>query len=109
MKMSAEFLASQKEALEKEKQSLEEKIKLLKKYPDYGGLTDDQAQELTDFETNQSLDDNLEVLLKKVKAALKSINVGTYGQCRSCSDAIERGRLEAIPYADLCVTCQNKK
>lgn len=39
-------------------------------------------------------------------AALKRISDGTYGRCATCGDWIPRGRLEVVPYAPLCVGCQ---
>lgn len=79
---------------------------MLKKYPDYGDLDDDNIQELTDFENNMSIDDQLEFLLKKVKSALNAIENKTYGQCKKCRSSIDQGRLRIMPYADLCVNCQ---
>ncbi len=109
MRMSDSFLKTQKEAMLQEKEKIEEKIAKLKKYPDYGTDEEDSLQELTDFESNLSLDDQLEYLLKKINKALKAIEDGTYGQCRQCREAIERGRLEIMPYAELCVSCNGKK
>jgi len=87
---------------------LEKQIGNLKKYPDYGDLQDDNTQELVDFENNMSAEENLSVVLKKVNKALLAIEKGEYGRCRLCKNAIEDGRLSAIPSADICVTCQSK-
>ena len=38
--------------------------------------------------------------------ALKRISSGTYGRCTGCGGEIPRGRLETVPYAPLCVSCQ---
>lgn len=108
MKLSESFLKDQKEAMLKEKEKIEAKIAKLKKYPDYGTDEEDNLQELADFESNLSLDDQLEYILKKINKALKAIENGTYGQCQKCRDAIDRGRLEIMPYADLCVSCNGK-
>ena len=46
--------------------------------------------------------------LTQVEAALAAIDAGTYGTCRSCGRAIAPGRLEAIPWASLCIECASK-
>jgi DnaK suppressor protein len=45
------------------------------------------------------------VMLEDIEAALRSIEEGSYGQCQQCSEAIGRERLQAIPYATLCIQC----
>lgn len=109
MPLSEKFIKNQQEILLKEKERLEKKIKDLKKYPDYGDLEDDNTMELIDYENNMSLEEQLAHVLKKIDKALKAIENGTYGQCPKCKESIEQGRLEAMPFADVCVTCQSKK
>lgn len=99
-------LEKQRQSLIEEKGRLESKIKQLKEFPDYGSNEDDNAKELADYESNQSLEEQLKYLLNKVNKALSSIDNGTYGQCTKCKNAIESGRLEIMPYAELCITCQ---
>jgi RNA polymerase-binding transcription factor DksA len=41
--------------------------------------------------------------------ALAGVRDGTYGICRACGDRIPRRRLEALPTATLCVTCQERR
>lgn len=47
--------------------------------------------------------------LIQVEEALERIENGTYGQCESCGDMIPIERLEFLPYATLCVACQQKQ
>lgn len=109
MALDKKFLEKQKEALLKEQARLEEKAKKLKKYPHYGDDEEDNLQEMADFESNLSIEEQLEFLLKKIKRALEAIESGEYGTCRKCKENIEKGRLEIMPYADLCVTCKSTK
>jgi DnaK suppressor protein len=44
--------------------------------------------------------------LELVEAALARLDAGTYGACTSCGRPIAPGRLEAIPWAGLCIDCQ---
>lgn len=108
MSLSKTFIKKQEEILLAEKDRLEGKIKSLKKYPDYGDQGDDNTQELVDYENNISLEGGLEITLKQVKKALKSIEAGTYGQCSKCKTLIESARLESMPYAEVCATCKSK-
>ena len=43
--------------------------------------------------------------IRQIKLALRRIDSGTYGVCARCGDAIEEGRLEALPHATHCVKC----
>lgn len=43
--------------------------------------------------------------LSAIEAALERVEDGTYGQCEECGVAIPKTRLNAIPYAPLCVKC----
>ena len=38
-----------------------------------------------------------------VENALSRVENGTYGECEVCSESIEEQRLEALPYATLCI------
>jgi RNA polymerase-binding protein DksA len=46
--------------------------------------------------------------LAQVEAALAAIRAGTYGICRRCGNPIGAHRLEAIPWAPLCIDCARK-
>jgi DnaK suppressor protein len=50
----------------------------------------------------------MEQRLQQAKAALKRLDEGTYGICVKCGKAIHPKRLEAMPYAALCVYCQKR-
>lgn len=109
MKLDEKFIARQKKLLLAEKEKLEKKNAELDKYPDYGSRDDDNAREYEDFENNSSIEAQLKVVLKKINLALKAIEKGTYGQCSVCKKEIEKGRLQSMPYANVCVTCQKIK
>ncbi|HVY83444.1 MAG TPA: TraR/DksA family transcriptional regulator [Steroidobacteraceae bacterium] len=46
-----------------------------------------------------------DVELAEIDAALARMVAGRYGVCTSCGYAIERKRLEAVPYARECLRC----
>jgi DnaK suppressor protein len=45
-------------------------------------------------------------LLREVEDALRRIEQGTYGVCHECEEEISSKRLDAVPWAKYCVTCQ---
>ncbi len=47
--------------------------------------------------------------LAQIDQALARIAAGTYGICAACGKPIGDERMEAIPYAVLCITCQSKQ
>lgn len=45
----------------------------------------------------------------EIDDALRRIDEGTFGICEACKKKIAKQRLEAMPYARLCITCQSKR
>jgi DnaK suppressor protein len=45
-------------------------------------------------------------LLREVSDALRRIEHDSYGVCLECEEAISPKRLDAVPWARYCVTCQ---
>ncbi|MCH2206325.1 MAG: TraR/DksA family transcriptional regulator [Lentisphaerales bacterium] len=41
-----------------------------------------------------------------INDALRRLENGTYGKCIDCGNQIQSGRLDAIPYAKLCLKCK---
>ncbi len=46
--------------------------------------------------------------LDEIDGALERIKDGSFGQCEECGMKIPEPRLEAIPYAALCVQCASQ-
>jgi DnaK suppressor protein len=44
--------------------------------------------------------------IQGIDEALERIQAGTFGVCDSCEKPIVKSRLEAIPYASLCIPCK---
>jgi DnaK suppressor protein len=47
--------------------------------------------------------------IQNLNRALERIRQGTYGVCAECGGDIEPRRLEALPWARYCVTCQEAR
>ena len=56
-----------------------------------------------------SLANELRSNLREVEHALQKFDRGTYGVCERCGQAIPEERLEAIPWARLCISCKQKR
>jgi DnaK suppressor protein len=45
-------------------------------------------------------------LLREIRSALRRIDQGTFGACLHCEEEISQRRLQAVPWAPLCLQCQ---
>lgn len=44
----------------------------------------------------------------QINDALRRITEGTYGVCEQCQGAIEKARVEALPFVRTCIRCQSE-
>jgi RNA polymerase-binding protein DksA len=68
----------------------------------------DTATVTVDREIDYTLEENSEHVLREIDAALKRIEEGTFGICRTCGKPIEPERLELLPYATQCIECKRR-
>jgi DnaK suppressor protein len=47
-------------------------------------------------------------LLRDIRSALARIDKATYGFCEACEEPIPDKRLDAVPWAPLCIRCQEQ-
>src|SRR5262245_14768975 len=66
----------------------------------------DDAQYQSDREMNARSLHYETTRLAAIRIALERITDGTYGMCERCDNVIGDKRLSAIPWASLCVRCQ---
>jgi len=69
----------------------------------------DVATDTYDREFSLGLASNERTFIYELDDALKKIEDGTYGVCEDCKAPISKTRLKAVPYARLCIKCQEKK
>jgi RNA polymerase-binding protein DksA len=69
----------------------------------------DVATSTVDREIDYTLEENEERLLTAIDTALKRIEDGTFGTCRTCSQPIAIERLEALPYTTQCIDCKRRE
>ena len=70
-----------------------------------GDGTTEAVERLNRTGVAQSISNSLE----EVERALAKLDEGTYGVCDDCGDAIAPERLEAIPWAAVCVRDASKR
>lgn len=116
--MQKELRAKLKKQLQTEQARLEQELTSVEK--DSLGVSEvEQSGELPDVfhmadtgsvtferERDLSLGRNIRDILARVELALRRIETGSYGSCSHCGREIPRERLEALPYADLCMPCK---
>jgi len=69
----------------------------------------DVATATFDREMASSLEENSTKVLGEIDEALRRIDEGTYGTCERCGKPIDRDRLEALPWATLCIEDKRKE
>jgi DnaK suppressor protein len=69
----------------------------------------DTATETVEREIGNTLEEHDERLLGAIDAALQRIEDDTYGKCVNCGAPIPEERLEAMPWATLCIDCKRKE
>ncbi len=70
------------------------------------GLDDEAADAGTatfEREKDLSIENNVRDLLQKIERALRRMDEGSYGTCDICGKPIEKARVKALPYVDLCI------
>ncbi len=105
-------LAELREALEEQRENLRKEI------VEQGGDPDsddaaidvergfaDSAQSTAERARLLSVMKALRANLRWVNRALKKMDLGTYGVCERCGNPVPIERLEALPWAILCIDC----
>jgi DnaK suppressor protein len=90
---------------------------------DHPGRIDDEVEEMAgtndnhmaetatatlDRQIDYTLEEHSGQVLAEIDAALKRIDAGTYGLCANCGREIRVERLEAYPWASLCIDCKRE-
>jgi RNA polymerase-binding protein DksA len=108
------ILKRKEEILENIKHISEDTLKKSQKEAsgDISGYTYHMADVATDtYDREFSLGrvSNEREVIYELDDALKKIEEGTFGVCEECKTLITKVRLRAVPYARLCVKCQQRK
>jgi len=68
----------------------------------------DLASETFEREKDLAIAESVESLFNQVNTALEKVERGTYGVCDACGRPIKKARLQALPFATLCLECQGR-
>lgn len=113
--MDKAFVARMKAELLRQKEEI--LTHLIADNEDFKAIVEDiDPKDLVDIAADDIDKKNLEALntvelkrLKMIDSALARIQNERFGICGECSKLIPAPRLEAIPYAVLCIDCQSKR
>lgn len=115
-KLSKQDLKKYQLKLEKERESTLESIEELKESdpfndPDHASdnaAVDTDVREQLGHDSIEAQVKDLEKRIKKIDLALEKIPKGRYGFCERCGAAIPAGRLDLVPEAGYCITCERE-
>lgn len=102
------------------KQLLKERDRVMEEHHAMGAHASEEGYELADYDNHPAdtatdtfertkdyaIDENYREILDRINDALRKIEDKTYGMCDRCGQPINPQRLRAIPYATLCIDCQ---
>lgn len=78
-------------------------------------LNEQTAGDVVDFALDSTQDEISSQLaevesreLAQIENALERMREGNYGQCEGCGGSIPLPRLQALPYATFCISCQRE-
>ena len=66
----------------------------------------DRIQNAQERDFAMGVIDRDSVRLREIRAALERIDSGSFGICLNCEEEIGAKRLAAVPWAALCIVCQ---
>lgn len=102
------FLKHQFDLLIELKNKLSKRADSIVTFNKDGESQDDNARAAAEATTNLSLKGDMKRELTAIEKALNLFRKKKYGTCQKCGQQIEPGRLELVPTAIYCVTCQGK-
>jgi DnaK suppressor protein len=66
---------------------------------------DEQIKQTENDQLVYTLEEEAREELNQIRRALQRLDEGSYGQCLRCGGEIATKRLEAVPFAELCIDC----
>lgn len=101
------LLIDERERLALERTSLHEDNEARpREAADYDSHPADAASDTFERTRDYALEEHYKGVIERIDAALQRIDDKTYGVCDRCGEPINPERLRAIPYATMCIRCQ---
>lgn len=112
-----QILVQIKKQLEWKRRKTEEEIKKIEKEDPFSDTdrlldnasSDSDVKEQYGHARVTAIKRELERTLVRIKKTLARIGLGNYGFCEKCGKMIDTDRLAAMPTAELCIDCANRK
>ncbi len=109
--MDKRSLESYKKKLHEKRRHLTDAYMRDKNYgrdSDTGGTQDlaDKASTSYTKEFLYSLSNSERTILQEVEDAITRLGEGDFGVCEECEETIQKKRLDAVPWARYCLSCQ---
>jgi len=102
-----------KSMLEDRRREIQDKLRSLRETlpTDATTVKDAEEQSVDDFvqEMDFALMQMKAESLGKIDEAIRRLEAGVYGECAECGTEIAAARLKALPFATLCVSCQERE
>ncbi len=100
-----------KEWMESRRDDLSKRLSSIKKDVTRRTSADwsEQAQERENDEVIDALGNEAEAELNLINKALDRMSNDDFGCCNSCGNEIASARLIAMPYAEFCIKCAEKR
>ncbi len=73
------------------------------------GKREEEATESFELEKRLALEKRIRESLDEVEHALRNFEKGSYGLCDRCGQSIDPARLEALPQANMCLSCKTRQ
>jgi DnaK suppressor protein len=101
-----------KDMLEQRRTEIQDKLRNLRETlpNEITNVRDAEEQSVHDFvqDVELALMEMKSETLAKIDDALRRVEEGTYGTCAECGNEISEARLRALPFASLCISCQER-
>ena len=102
-----------KSMLEDRRREIQDKLRSLRETlpTDATTVKDAEEQSVDDFvqEMDFAIMEMKAESLGKIDEAIRRLEAGVYGVCAECGAEIAEPRLKALPFATLCVACQERE
>ena len=82
--------------------------RLAREQTGYGNHMADDATQTFEDEKELAIKQHLQGMLDEVERALHRMDTNSYGRCENCGQEIDPLRLEAVPWASLCLRCKSR-
>ena len=102
-----------RQMLEERRREIHEKLRSLRETlpAEVVEVRDSEERSVADFvqEVDFALMEMKSATLSKIDEALQRLGEGRYGVCAECDEPIAEARLQAVPFASLCLDCQEQQ